>query len=138
MTKNGGSHVQAQTVANFYHAFERSLEIVPVINKIDLDAADPDKVASEIEAAFDLPADTTLRCSAKQGVGIEDVLGAIVERIPPPQGDRAAPSRLLLFDAYADTFRGVVCMVLVHDGTIRKGDKLRTCSTGQILEVLEV
>lgn len=131
-------HMQAQTVANFYHAFERNLEIVPVINKIDLHTADPAKVATEIEATFDLPAATTLRCSAKSGEGIEEVLAAIVERIPHPQGDAAAPFRLLLFDAFVDTFRGIVCLVLVHDGTVSKGDKLRTSSTGQVLEVLEV
>jgi translation elongation factor EF-G len=130
--------MQAQTVANFYLAFELDLAVVAVINKIDLPAADPNRVASEIEAAFDLPATSAIHCSAKSGIGVGDILQAVVEKIPPPAGDEAAPFRLLLFDAHADEFRGVVCMVLVKDGVVRRGDKLRSCSTGDTLEVIEV
>ena len=136
-----GEHVsraQAQTVANFYAAFELDLAIIPVINKIDLPAADPDRVAAEIESAFDLPADTNIRCSAKAGVGIDEVLRAVVRDVPPPGGDESAPFRLLLFDAHTDEFRGVVCLVVVKDGVVRKGDRLRTHSTGNTLDVLEV
>lgn len=134
------AHMQAQTVANFYLAFDLDLEIVPVLNKIDLPAADPDRVAADVEAAFDLPAASIIRASAKAGLGIEDVLAAVVERVPPPQSAAgpAAPFRLLLFDAKADEFRGIVCMVLVKDGTVRKGDRLKTMSTGSSYEVLEV
>lgn len=132
--------MQAQTVANFYLAFDLDLEIVPVLNKIDLPAADPDRVADDIEAAFDLPVASIVRASAKSGIGIDDVLTAVVERVPPPQSDAgaAAPFRLLLFDAKADEFRGIVCMVLVKDGVVRKGDRLKTMSTGASYEVLEV
>lgn len=130
--------MQAQTVANFYSAFELDLAVVPVINKVDLPAADPDRVASEIESAFDLPASSSIRCSAKAGIGVDDVLRAVVREVPPPSGDETAPFRLLLFDAHTDEFRGVVCLVVVKDGTVRKGDRLRTHSTGSLLEVLEV
>lgn len=131
--------MQAQTVANFYLAFELNLEIVPVLNKIDLPAADPERVAADIETAFDLPADSVIQASAKSGLGIEDVLAAIVERVPQPHSTKPdGPFRLLLFDAKADEFRGIICMVLVKDGIVRKGDKLKAMSTGASYEVLEV
>ena len=138
MLGSAAEAVQAQTVANFYLAFELGVEVVPVINKIDLPAADPPRVAAEMQAAFDLPADKAILCSAKAGRGIADILDAIVDTVPPPAGDREAPCRLLLFDAHADEFRGIVCMVLVKDGAVRKGDKLRSCATGDALHVLEV
>lgn len=130
--------LQAQTVANFYLAFELDLAVVPVINKVDLPAADAARVAGEVEAAFDLPAAGAVRCSAKSGLGVADVLAAVVERMPAPTGRADAPFRLLLFDAHADEYRGVVCLVFVRDGVVRKGDRLRSCSTGSMYDVLEV
>ena len=130
--------LQAQTVANFYLAFELDLAVVPVINKVDLPAADPARVAAEIEAAFDLPAASAVHCSAKSGLGVADVLAAVVERMPAPAGRTDAPFRLLLFDAHADEYRGVVCLVFVRDGAVRKGDRLRSCATGSLYDVLEV
>ena len=98
--------VQAQTVANFFLAFEQDLAIVPVLNKIDMPAAEPDRVAQQLAEAFDIPPEeTNLRVSAKTGKGLEGVLEAVVERIPPPKGNVDGPPRLLLFDAYHDEFR---------------------------------
>lgn len=127
-------------MANFYLAFDLDLAVVPVLNKIDLPAADPERVAADIESAFDLPAETTVCASAKSGIGIDEVLAAVVERVPPPTSysGAAVPFRLLLFDAKADEFRGIVCMVLVKDGVVRKGDRLKAMSTGACYDVLEV
>ena len=129
--------VEAQTLANVYLALENSLEIVPVINKIDLPAADVDKVKNEIEDIIGLPADDAILVSAKAGIGIEDLLEAIVEKIPAPTFDENAPLRAMIFDSLFDDYRGVITYVKVLDGSIKKGDKIKVWSTGKEFEVLE-
>ncbi len=122
--------IEAQTLANMYLALENDLEVVPVLNKLDLPAADPDRVASEIEQVLGLPAEDALRISAKTGEGVEALLDAIVERIPPPDGDPDAPLQALIFDSHFDTYRGVVSSIRVVNGTLRTGDKLRFMQAG--------
>ncbi len=117
--------VEAQTLANLYLALEHNLEIVPVINKIDLPAADVERVLEEIDADLGLDPFEAVKCSAKLGTGISDVLEAIVSKLPPPQGDAAAPLKALLFDAQYDPYRGAVLLVRVKDGKLRAGMKLR-------------
>ncbi|MGL6114920.1 translation elongation factor 4 [Cetobacterium sp. SF1] len=129
--------VEAQTLANVYLALENNLEIVPVINKIDLPAADVPKVQEEIEDIIGLPADNAVLTSAKSGIGIEDLLEAIVERIPAPSYDESAPLKAMIFDSLFDDYRGVVTYVKVLDGSIKKGDKIKVWSTGKEFEVLE-
>ncbi len=111
--------VEAQTLANLYAAMEHNLEIIPVINKIDLPAADIDRVKEEIMDELGLDAEAALKCSAKAGIGIDEIFEAIVERIPPPTGDPAAPLQALIFDANYDPFRGTVISCRVFDGTIK-------------------
>ena len=135
---DGAQGIQAQTVANFYLAWEQGLTIVPVINKVDMPAADPVKVADEMSAAFDITPESCILASAKTGLGVEAVLRGIVEQIPPPSGDPEGKLRLLLFDAFHDEYRGVICMVLVKDGCVRTGDKIKAFSDTQTYEVLEV
>ena len=130
--------VEAQTMANVYLALDNELEIIPVINKIDLPAADPDKVALEVESTIGLDCSGALRCSAKTGVGIEDILEAIVTQMPPPVADDTKPLRALIFDSYYDSYRGVVVFFRVVDGQIKKGDKVRFMNSGMEYEVLEV
>jgi GTP-binding protein LepA len=116
--------IQAQTLANAYQAIDHDLEIVPVLNKIDLPSADPERFAAEIERVLGIPADTILHVSAKTGEGVPELLDAIVERVPPPQGDAAAPLQGLIFDSYYDQYRGVVSAVRVRDGTLSSGSRL--------------
>ena len=116
--------VEAQTVANMYLALEYDLEMVPVINKIDLPAADVERVKEEIEEDLGLDAEHAILCSAKTGKGIEDVLEAIVERLPPPTGDPEAPLQALIFDAQYDLYRGAVLLCRVMQGTLRPGQRL--------------
>ncbi len=130
--------VEAQTVANLYLALEYDLEIVPVINKIDLPSADVERVREEIDADLGLDPFEVVLCSAKQGIGIDDVLEAIVEKIPPPQGDPAAPLRALIFDAQYDPYRGVVLICRVKEGTIRRGQRIRLMYTAKEYQVEEV
>ncbi len=130
--------VEAQTVANLYLALEYDLEIVPVINKIDLPSADVERVREEIDADLGLDPFEVVLCSAKQGIGIDDVLEAIVARIPPPQGEPAAPLRALIFDAQYDPYRGVVLICRVKEGTIRPGQKIRLMYTAKEYQVEEV
>ncbi len=130
--------VEAQTVANMYLALEFDLEMVPVINKIDLPAADIDRVSDEIDSDLGLDATAAVPCSAKTGAGIEDVLEAIVTKLPPPQGDPDARLQALLFDAQYDAYRGVVLMVRVKQGRLRAGMKLRLMNTGKEHNVEEV
>lgn len=130
--------VEAQTLANVYLAIENNLEIVPVINKIDLPAADPEKVKIEIEDVIGLPADDAVMCSGKTGIGIEDLLEAIVKRIPAPNYEEDAPLKALIFDSKFDDYRGVITYVKVLDGSIKKGDKIRIWSTEKDFDVLEV
>ena len=130
--------IQAQTLANCYQAIEHDLEIVAVLNKIDLPAADPDRCAKEIEQVLGLPAEGILRISAKTGEGVEDLLRAVIDRVPPPSGDRAAPLRALIFDSAYDQYRGVVSSVRVVDGTLRAGGRLRFMQAGSTHDVEEI
>ena len=129
--------VEAQTLANVYLAIENNLEILPIINKIDLPAAEPEKVKREIEDIIGLPADDAVLASAKNGIGIEDILEAIVQRIPAPNYDENAPLKALIFDSFFDDYRGVITYIKVLDGNIKKGDKIKIWSTEKELEVLE-
>jgi translation factor GUF1, mitochondrial len=130
--------VQAQTMANFYLAFDQDLSIVPVLNKIDMANADPDRVANEMDSAFDIPKDELLLISAKTGLGIECLLPAIIERIKSPVGDENKPLKALLFDSWFDEYRGVICLIEIIDGFVRKGDKIASAHTGQTYEVLDI
>ena len=121
--------LEAQTLANAHLAIENDLEIVPVLNKIDLPAAEPDRRAAEVADFLGDSPDDVLRISAKTGDGVEAVLDAIVERIPPPEGDPAAPPRALVFDSTYDQYRGVVAFVRVVDGTFRTGQSVRSMGT---------
>jgi GTP-binding protein LepA len=130
--------VEAQTVANFYLALNNNLEIIPVINKIDLPAAEPERVKHELEDILAMPAEDALLVSAREGIGIEAVLEAVVDRVPPPRGHQERPLRALIFDSQYDMYRGVVCFIRVVDGQIRKGEKIRFMSTEKEFDVDEV
>ena len=130
--------VEAQTVANLYLALEYDLEIVPVINKIDLPSADVERIREEIDSDLGLDPFEAVLCSAKQGIGIDDVLEAIVQKLPPPQGDAADPLRALIFDAQYDPYRGVVLLVRVKEGTLRPGQPIRLMHTAKGYHVEEV
>ena len=130
--------VEAQTVANLYLAMEYELELVPVINKIDLPAADIDRVSEEIDADLGLDPFEAIQCSAKNNVGIDEVLEAIIGKLPPPDGDPEGPLKALVFDAQYDKYRGVVMLVRVQDGVIRKGQSIRLMHTGADHVVEEV
>ena len=130
--------VEAQTVANAYLAIENDLELLPVVNKIDLPQADPDAAATEIAELIGGDPDEVLRISAKTGQGIEDVLDAVVERIPPPSGDPDAPARALIFDSSYDQYRGVVAFVRVVDGSFRTGEELLAMAQGTRFEAEEL
>ena len=121
--------VEAQTLANVYQAMEADHEIVPVLNKIDLPAADPDRVSEQIEDVIGIDATDAVHMSAKTGIGIEDVLEAIVNRLPSPKGDRDAPLKVMLVDSWYDAYLGVVVLIRVIDGVIKKGDRIRMMST---------
>jgi GTP-binding protein LepA len=122
--------VEAQTLANVYQSIEHDHEIVPVINKIDLPAADPERVRKEIEDIIGLPADEAVLTSAKSGEGVDEVLEAIVKRIPPPKGDRDAPLKAMLVDSWYDPYLGVVILVRLVDGVLRKGQQIRFMAAG--------
>jgi GTP-binding protein LepA len=124
--------VEAQTLANVYQSIEHDHEIVPVINKIDLPAAEPEKVKAEIEDIIGLPADDAVLSSAKTGIGIDEVLEAIVTRIPPPKGDRAAPLKAMLVDSWYDPYLGVVILIRVSDGAIKKGQQIKFMQAGTV------
>lgn len=130
--------VEAQTLANVYLALEQDLEIVPVINKIDLPSARPDEVKREIEEIIGLDSENAPLISAKEGINIDDVLEAIVNQIPAPNGDPNAPLKALIFDSYYDSYKGVVCYIRVFDGIIKPGMEIRMMSTGKTYEVVEV
>lgn len=132
---DAGQGVEAQTLANCYTAIEMDLEVVPILNKIDLPAADPERVAEEIEDIVGIDAMEAVRCSAKTGVGIEDVLEEIVHKIPAPEGDPKAPLQALIIDSWFDNYLGVVSLVRVKNGSIKKGDKIKVMSTGQSYNV---
>ncbi|MEO7247671.1 MAG: GTP-binding protein, partial [Novosphingobium sp.] len=122
--------VEAQTLANVYQSIEHDHEIVPVINKIDLPAAEPEKVRAEIEEVIGLDASQAVLTSAKSGIGIAEVLEAIVKRIPPPKGDRNAPLKAMLVDSWYDPYLGVVILVRVIDGVIKKGLQVKFMAGG--------
>lgn len=130
--------IEAQTLANVYLAIDNDLEIIPVINKIDLPNADPERVRQEIEDVIGLDASDAVLASAKTGVGIEEILEQIVEKIPAPSGDPEAPLKALIFDSLYDPYRGVVAYIRVFDGTVKTGDKIKMMSTGKEYEVTEV
>ncbi len=130
--------IEAQTLANCYLALENNLEIVAVLNKIDLPAADPDRYAMEIEKVLGIPAEDILRISAKTGAGVPELLDAIVERIPAPKGDINAPLQALIFDSQYDTYRGVVSSIRVMNGRMNSGSKLLFMQTKATHEVLEI
>ena len=130
--------VEAQTLANLYAAMEHNLVIIPVINKIDLPSANIDGAKEEIEHELGLDPESSLLCSAKEGRGIEEILEAIVERIPPPKGNAEKPLAALIFDAQYDSFRGTIVSCRIFDGTVRPGDMIRPMSTGATYKVEEV
>ncbi len=130
--------VQAQTIANLYLAMENNLAIIPVINKIDLPTADVERVIEEIDSELGLDPFSHLKCSAKEGIGIEEILEAIVQRIPPPKGDPEAPLAALIFDAKYDSFRGTVIHCRVFEGTVQSGDIIRFVYNGATYKVDEV
>ena len=130
--------IEAQTLANVYLALDNDLEIIPVINKIDLPSADPEHVKREIEDVIGIDASDAVLCSAKTGIGIEDVLEAIVARVPAPQGDAEAPLQALVFDSKFDAYKGVVLYVRIMQGRLRKGMKIRMMATGAEFDVTEV
>jgi len=130
--------VEAQTLANLYLAMEHDLAIIPVINKIDLPSADVERVREQIETELDLDADEAVLCSAKKGIGIDEVLAAVAERVPPPDADPEAPLRALIFDAQFDSYRGSIASIRVFDGTLKAGSTIRTMSNGETYRVEEV
>ncbi len=130
--------IEAQTLANVYLALDNDLEILPVINKIDLPAADPERVREEIEDVIGLDASEAVLASAKAGIGIEDILEQIVEKVPAPQGDIDAPLQALIFDSVFDAYRGVIANIRIVEGTVKAGDKIRMMSNGKEFEVTEV
>ena len=130
--------VEAQTLANVYLALEHDLEIVPVINKIDLPSAEPERVKEEIEDSIGLDTSAAVLASAKTGIGIKEILDAVVAYIPPPEGDADAPLRALIFDSYFDAYKGVIAHVRIKEGMIKKGMKLKLMATGKTFEVTDV
>jgi GTP-binding protein LepA len=130
--------VEAQTLANVYQALENNHEIVPVLNKIDLPAAEPERVREQIEEVIGLDASDAVEISAKTGLGVEDVLEAIVQRLPPPSGDANAPLKAMLVDSWYDAYLGVVVLVRIVDGTLKKGQRSRLMSTGAGYQVERV
>jgi len=130
--------IEAQSIANAYLAIENDLEIIPVINKIDLPAADPEGVREQIEEALPIDARGAVLASAKEGIGTEEVLEAIVKRLPPPGGSDEAPLKALIFDSWFDNYRGAVVLIRVFEGTVRPGDRIRLMSSGKDFEVTEV
>ena len=129
--------IEAQTLANTYLAVDAGLEIVPVVNKIDLISADPERVCQEIEDVIGIPAMDAPKISAKNGINIDEVMERVVKDIPPPQGDEGAPLKALIFDSYYDPYRGVIVYVRLKDGTVRTGDTIRMMATGGEFQVVE-
>ncbi|MGB4608192.1 MAG: elongation factor 4 [Tissierellia bacterium] len=130
--------IEAQTLANVYLALDQDLEIVPVINKIDLPSARPDEIKQEIEDVIGLDCSDAPLISAKDNINIDQVLEAIVKKIPPPEGDEEAPLKALVFDSYYDSYRGVVAYIRIKEGQVKKGDKIKMMSTGKTFDVTEV
>ncbi|MGP1947439.1 MAG: translation elongation factor 4 [Arsenophonus sp. NC-PG7-MAG3] len=132
---DAGQGVEAQTLANCYTAIEMNLEVVPVLNKIDLLSAKPDQVAKEIEDIIGIDAHDAVRCSAKTGLGVQDVIERLVKEIPPPEGDPVAPLQALIIDSWFDNYLGVVSLVRIKNGMLCKGDKIKVMSSSQLYNV---
>lgn len=130
--------IEAQTLANVYLALDNDLDVVPVINKIDLASADPDRVAAEIEDVIGIEAHDAPRISAKTGLNVEEVLEAIVHKVPAPKGDPGAPLKALIFDSVYDSYKGVIVFCRVVEGTMEKGTRIRMMATGAEAEIVEV
>lgn len=129
---------QAQTIANFYLAFEQGLTIIPVINKIDMANADPERIKAELKHLFDYDGDEALLCSAKTGLGIDKLLEAVVERMPAPESNNDENLKALLFDSWYDDYKGVIVLIAIKNGSIKKGDMIELMQTGRKYEVLEL
>ena len=130
--------VEAQTLANVYLAIDQNLEVFPVLNKIDLPSAEPERIKDEIEEIIGLDTSDTVEASAKEGIGIHEILESIVSKIPPPAGDPNAPLKALIFDSWYDSYQGVMLMVRVVDGSLRKGDKIKLMANNKSYEILKV
>ena len=130
--------IEAQTIANTLLAMEYDLELIPVLNKVDLPQAEPDRVAAEIQQAFGFTKDEILYVSAKEGTGAKEILDAVVERVPAPAGVEEGPLRSLVFDSEFNSFKGIIAHVRMKDGTVRKNDKIKVMSSGRLAEVVEV
>ncbi|MBR3579436.1 MAG: GTP-binding protein, partial [Lachnospiraceae bacterium] len=130
--------IEAQTLANVYMALDHNLEVFPVINKIDLPSADPQRVINEIEDVIGLEAQDAPQISAKNGINIEAVLEAIVHKLPAPKGDPEAPLKALIFDSVYDSYKGVIVFIRIMEGSIKKGDRIRMMATGAEAEVVEI
>ncbi|AQX53689.1 translation elongation factor 4 [Priestia flexa] len=130
--------IEAQTLANVYLALDNDLEILPVINKIDLPSAEPERVRQEVEDVIGLDASEAVLASAKAGIGIEEILEQIVEKVPAPEGDPEGPLKALIFDSFYDAYRGVVASIRIVEGSVKTGDKIRMMATGKEFEVTEI
>ena len=138
MVVDAAQGIEAQTLANVYLALDHDLDVLPVINKIDLPSADPERVVNEIEDVIGLEAHDAPRISAKTGLNVEEVLEQIVTKIPAPQGDVNAPLKALIFDSIYDAYKGVIVFCRVMDGRVKKGTQIRMMATGFTTEVVEV
>ena len=130
--------IEAQTLANVYLAIDHNLDVIPVINKIDLPSAEPQRVIAEIEDVIGLEAEDAPLISAKNGLNIEDVLEAIVQKVPAPKGDAEAPLQALIFDSIYDSYKGVIVFLRVMEGTVKKGTKIKMMATGATAEEVEL
>ena len=130
--------VEAQTLANVYLAFDNNLEVFPVLNKIDLPAAEPERVINEIEEIIGLDAHSAVLASAKEGIGTNEILEEIIKKIPPPKGDSFAPLKALLFDSWYDQYQGVIILVRIFEGTLKKGDRILLMATNSLFETLKI
>ncbi len=130
--------IEAQTLANLYLALEADLTIIPVINKIDLPSADPEKVMQEVEEVIGLPREECILASAKEGIGTQEILEAVIQRIPPPRGNPDQPLRALVFDSHYDPYKGVIAYVCIVDGQLREGERITMMATGSTTDILEV
>src|SRR5256714_13203689 len=129
--------IEAQTLANLYLALEADLSIIPVINKIDLPSADPERVKQEVEEVIGIPGDECILASAKEGIGTQEILEAVIQRIPPPRGTPDAPLRALVFDSHYDSYKGVIAYVRVFDGQLHEGERVAMMAAGSTTVILE-